>query len=93
MGSILPHIQANAVVERVKTNSILNPLLWLSAIVALIAWPAACVTTGNIQVFFAAMGALPVIFSLVAYLIWMFKDPDRLQSEDYQLDQQNPARN
>lgn len=88
MKNPLSHIHANSVVERIKTNSILNPLLWLSAITAFIAWPSACWSTGNLQTFFAILGAIPIISAIVAYFIWMNKDPDRLQSEDYRLAQQ-----
>jgi len=31
------------------------------------------------------MGSLPFVATVVAYFIWMFRDPDRLQSEEYVL--------
>jgi hypothetical protein len=29
--------------------------------------------------------AVPILFTMVVYLIWMFRDPDRLQSEEYRV--------
>jgi len=34
-----------------------------------------------------AFAALPVIVTIIAYFIFMFRDPDRLQSEDYRIRQ------
>lgn len=78
---------AAGIVERIKTNSVLNPLLWLAAIIAASAIPAALLSADGVQIFFCALAALPVVVAIVAYFIWMFLDPDRLQSEDYQLEQ------
>jgi hypothetical protein len=88
MLSPLPHLNANAVVERIRTNSVLNPLLWLCGIIELSAIPAACLSNGYAKVFFCALAAFPVIAAIIAYFVWMFRDPNRLQSEDYQLEKQ-----
>ena len=32
--------------------------------------------------------AVPVLFTMIAYLVFMFRDPDRLQSEEYRVKQQ-----
>jgi hypothetical protein len=40
------------------------------------------------QKYFSAYLPVPVLSAIVAYFIWMFRDPDRLQSEDYQLARQ-----
>jgi hypothetical protein len=34
------------------------------------------------------MGCLPIIAAVLAYMIFLFRDPNRLQSEEYQLRQQ-----
>lgn len=49
---------------------------------------AAYATNDGVREFFCALAASPVLFALLAYFIWMFKDPNRLQSEEYQLAQQ-----
>ena len=40
------------------------------------------------QLLYFGFAALPVLFAMVVYLIWMFRDPDRLQSEEYRVKQQ-----
>lgn len=85
MKNPLTHISANSVVERIRTNSVLNPLLWLCGIIETTALPAAYFSQGDAKVFFCFLAALPVVSAIVAYFIWMFKEPNRLQSEDYQL--------
>jgi hypothetical protein len=50
--------------------------------------PAIYFAQGDYKFYFFMVFALTVAATLSAYFIWMFKDPDRLQSEDYQLAQQ-----
>ncbi|WP_148360657.1 hypothetical protein [Acidisphaera rubrifaciens] len=87
MKTPLSHLRENSVVERVRTNSILNPLLWLSGIIIVPSIPAVCATDDGVRLFFCFLTALPILSSVLAYFIWVVKDPDRLQSEDYQLAQ------
>jgi hypothetical protein len=84
----LHHVRANSIVERVRTNSVLNPLLWLCGIIVPTTPPAIYFTQGDYKLYFFMVFALTVTATLSAYFIWMFKDPNRLQSEDYQLAQQ-----
>ena len=86
--NLLPYLKANSIVERVRTNSVLNPLLWLCGITEFTALPAAYLSEGYAKVFFCTLAALPVAAAIIAYFMWMFRDPNRLQSEDYQLAQQ-----
>lgn len=81
-------LQADAVVERIRTNSILNPLLWLCGIVIPFSIFSAYLSRGWMRVFFCILIAVVIGLTLVAYFIWTFRDPDRLQSEDYQLEKQ-----
>jgi hypothetical protein len=67
----------------------LNPLLWMVGLVT----PLALVLTAIVGDQVARWGllclaAVPVLFTMVVYLVWMFKDPDRLQSEEYRVWQQ-----
>jgi hypothetical protein len=73
------------VVERVSTRSVLNPLLWLCGITLSCGFPAAYALEG-----LARTACIFLIFAVVsstisAYFVMLFKEPDRLQSEDYQL--------
>ncbi len=85
MKDLLKHVRADAVIERVSTKSILNPLLWLCAIILLTGIPAVCLLAGVPQVLLMLLIAFVVVVTIAAYFMWSFKDPDRLQSEDYQL--------
>lgn len=71
----------------VKVRNVLNPLLWMMALV----FPTSALAVHLLRdhaifaAVFAALAAAPVLVSLLAYLILIFRDPDRLQSEEYQL--------
>jgi len=88
MARLLGGFRADAVVERVKTNSVLNPLLWLCAIIGSLTIPPAYFSTDGAQIAFYTLAATPVMAAILSYFIWMFRSPDRLQSEDYQLERQ-----
>ncbi|WP_156647611.1 hypothetical protein [Methylobacterium sp. Leaf87] len=71
--------------ETLKTESALNPLLW----------PMACIlaTMGAVAIFDHDLARMMFWFAVafgaliaVAYLYFMIRAPDRLQSEKYQLD-------
>jgi hypothetical protein len=83
MRDVFHHIRAESMIERVKSNNVLNPLLWICGITELFAVPAALLSQGYVQIFFCALAAIPIVFALLAYFIWMFKDPNRLHSEEY----------
>ncbi len=86
MLNLLRATRADHLVERVRTNSILNPLLWLIAIIEATSIPAAVLSTGLLQYLFFILAASPVMIALFAYVRMMYKDPDRLQSEEYLLE-------
>jgi hypothetical protein len=75
--------------ERIRVRSALNPILWLSVSVPIISWAAAFLFRE--QIIFAsiliAAGCLPILTAVLAYMILLFRSPDRLQSEEYQLRQ------
>jgi hypothetical protein len=75
--------------ERIRVRSALNPIIWLSVAVPIISWAAAYLFRGDYH--FAgvliAIGCLPIVTAVLAYMILLFRSPDRLQSEEYQLRQ------
>lgn len=77
----LPRVDPIAV-----TRTALNPLLWLVGVVtppALIL--ASIVGDPVVRMGLLVFAAVPIPFTMVVYLIWMFRDPDRLQSEEYRV--------
>jgi hypothetical protein len=82
-----PHLDHT--IERIRTSSALNPLLWLCGLVTLPAWTIAGWTlSGWGQFLMFCVGAAPPACAIVAYFRLLYKDPDRLQSERFQLTRQ-----
>jgi ABC-type bacteriocin/lantibiotic exporter with double-glycine peptidase domain len=67
----------------------INPLLWLVGLTTPIAFILVAVISDQmIRLALLVFAAIPVLVTLVAYVIFMFRDPDRLQSEEYRIRQQ-----
>lgn len=81
-------LKAGAVIERIRTNSVLNPLLWLCGIISITALPIAHFETGAFKIWFIIIASTPIISAILAYSYFMITDPNRLQSEEYQLQRQ-----
>jgi hypothetical protein len=74
----------------VKVNNALNPLLWLTAVVTPISAGLAAYTLGSaLSLALFCLACAPVALSALAYFLFLFRDPDRLQSEEYQLKQKH----
>src|SRR5436305_6298064 len=77
-------------IGKIYTSSALNPLLWLCGLITLPAWSLA--TFGSAVGFWQAAlyvgGAIPTGSALFAYFRLLSNDPDRLQSERFQLTRQ-----
>lgn len=71
---------------RISTNSALNPLLWLCAIISAPCLLLATLSAAEMAIWLLLLGAFPVAVALIAYLYFMLRDPNRLQSEQYLLD-------
>jgi hypothetical protein len=66
----------------------LNPLLWLVGLTTPAAFIlAAFIGDQFIRLILLCFAAIPVVATLIAYVIFMFRDPDRLQSEEYRIRQ------
>jgi ABC-type bacteriocin/lantibiotic exporter with double-glycine peptidase domain len=80
---------ATSRVETVRVvRTAINPLLWLVGLVTPLALVGA-VLIGDLwmRIALLVLAFLPVIFTIAAYFMYMFRDPDRLQSEEYRLRQ------
>ena len=86
----LSHLGSTTVgaAKQVATNSILNPMLWLCAIVTPVSCIAAIFASGSLVAVFAILAIAPPILAMGAYGYFMFADPDRLQSEPFRIEQQ-----
>lgn len=64
----------------------INPLLWLVGLTTPLAFILSAIIDDRlIRVLLICFAAIPVIATLIAYVIFMFRDPDRLQSEEYRI--------
>jgi hypothetical protein len=77
-------------VSRLRVRSALNPLLWLSTVVGVMCFGAACWLRFDRAAMFAmiAIGAIPVLVTCGVACYFAALKPEKLQSEDYQLRQQ-----
>jgi hypothetical protein len=72
----------------VRVRTVVNPLLWLVGLT--MPWSvlgAALTDNPWVRSAFLGIAGVSVVGTLVAYFIFMFRAPDRLQSEEYQLRQ------
>ncbi|MGJ0451929.1 MAG: hypothetical protein ACR65T_01665 [Methylocystis sp.] len=71
----------------VRVRNALNPMLWTTAVVFPTSLLAAYFFRDDVVLKYAlaAFGAIPVLVTIISYFIFLFKDPDRLQSEEYLL--------
>jgi ABC-type bacteriocin/lantibiotic exporter with double-glycine peptidase domain len=66
----------------------INPLLWLVGITTPLALVLAAIVGDQLARFILiCFAATPVVVTLMVYIIFMFRDPDRLQSEEYRIRQ------
>jgi ABC-type bacteriocin/lantibiotic exporter with double-glycine peptidase domain len=66
----------------------INPLLWLVGLTTPLALVfAAFIGDQIVRLLLVGFAAVPVIVTLIVYIIFMFRDPDRLQSEEYRIRQ------
>ncbi|ABD85883.1 hypothetical protein [Rhodopseudomonas palustris] len=62
-----------------------NPMLWLAGFAAPMFLLAAVLTDGASRLVSIALAAAFCFPAIVAYFILLFRDPDRLQSEEYRV--------
>jgi hypothetical protein len=75
-----------AAAKHVATKNILAPLLWLDVIISLPAIATLPFMPTVLLPWRLVLAVVPPAFTLLAYTFWTFKEPDRLQSEQYLLE-------
>ena len=71
--------------ERIRTGSVIAPLLALTFMVGLFALAISWSSNSSVINGLWCLFALCVIFTILAYIWWSIKEPERLQTEDYRL--------
>ena len=74
----------------VRVHNAMNPLLWTMAVASPVCFLKAYGFRDNpfLRTLLVGIGALPILLTLIAYFIFMLRDPDRLQSEEFRIKQQ-----
>jgi len=74
----------------VRVRNAFNPILWGCAVATPVCFLAGLLFQSDpiLRYGLVALGALPVLPLIAAYLYFMLRDPDRLQSEEFVLRQQ-----
>jgi membrane protein YdbS with pleckstrin-like domain len=86
-GEIIRSSLSRADTVGVKQTAV-NPVLWLVALITpLTLILGAFVGESTSRWLLFAFAAAPILFMFVVYTIFMFRDPDRLQSEEYRIRQ------
>lgn len=88
LNDLIRHATSRAGVVRV--SNVLNSLLWASATATPICFTTSYVFGGDplLHYALAVLGCSPILLMLVAYIYFMLREPDRLQSEEFVLRQQ-----
>lgn len=69
---------------RLLVRSALNPILWLCAII----YPTtivAFIIRPDLPAAFLWFGVAPIAFAVIGFVYFMIRDPDKLQSEEFQI--------
>ena len=72
---------------RLRVKSALNPALWLCAVVTV---PLAILATVVeepmwLMVCLVVLAFFPPVLAAIGFVVFLFRDPDKLQSEEYQI--------
>jgi len=78
---------SRAAVRELHVRSALNPMLWLTGIVTPLGIGGAWLFRGQptVLMMLVALATLPVIVTCIGFTYFAFTNPEKLQSEDYQL--------
>ena len=79
---------AQEAATRLRVRSALNPALWFCGIVFPISLIVAYLSSGMVQIVALIFAAIPILVVATGFLYFMKNDPDKLQSESFQLSKQ-----
>jgi hypothetical protein len=74
------------VIEKVKTSSALNPLLWLCGLALIPLLAGATFAATPINYICLTLAATVIVAPIIGFFVLLFRAPNRLQSEDYQIE-------
>lgn len=79
-----------SVAERIRVRNIMNPTLWLCGISTPVFLFAGYGFRDDhpLRNLLIGVSIVPLVLAVLVYLYWTRREPDRLQSEEYQLQRQ-----
>ena len=81
----LPPTKTDKLAQQVAVKSAVNPSLWACVVISIPLFILATRTNGWISVGFFIVALIPVGVFAFSYLYLLFKNPEYLRSEEYQL--------
>jgi hypothetical protein len=83
LSSNLSGIFMRGAFDSIKRGNVIKSLLWMCLVVTLPCFCLACKSQESMRQPLLIAGFVPIGLVVIAYLYFMFKDPDRLHSEEY----------
>jgi len=80
-----PFRTSYSLAQQVAVKSAVNPSLWASVVISLPLFVLATRTSGWITVVIVIVALIPILIFAFSYLYLLFKNPEYLRSEEYQL--------
>ena len=80
-----PLFKAYKLAGQVTVNSAVNPSLWLCVVIPLPLFYLSSRSFGISAVAYFLVGLIPIILFSFSYIYLLFKNPEYLRSEDYQM--------
>ena len=77
--------QTDSFVQKITVKSAVNPSLWACAVISTPLFILANKDDNKLAIAFFIIATIPVISFFLSYVYLLFKNPDYLRSEDYQI--------
>lgn len=77
--------QTDSFAQKITVKSAVNPSLWACAVISVPLFILASTSGDKLVVAFFIVATIPVVSFFLSYLYLLFKNPDYLRSEDYQI--------
>ena len=78
-------LQTNSLSRQISVKSAVNPSLWACVVISLPLFVMSTRIVGILSFAFFGIALLPVLAFIISYMYLLFKNPNYLRSEEYQL--------
>jgi len=81
----MPPYDSNSFAKQISVKSAVNPSLWACVVVSMPLYFLGAYVGGIVSVFLFFVGTIPIASFVISYIYLLFKNPDYLRSEEYQI--------